>query len=608
MCGIVLVHSFNQAVDARGFQRALNSIQHRGPDDSGQFFADSAYLALGHTRLAINGGEQAQQPLKSANGRWHATVNGEIYNSRDQFPSRTFTYRTQSDSEILLNAFIADRADGLAQLDGEFAFALWHSETNTSYLGRDPHGIKPLYYTIYDGQLIAASEIKALLQYGVPSRWNLDYLVHSEYFVQDAQQTIVDNIFALPPGYLLEFSADGIKITPYASPSPLKPTDYAISAIDFEQAKIALTELLHLAVSKRLSKEHKTACYLSAGVDSTLITALAAQQAPVSAFTLAFEQKVLDESAQAQHFARAMNIDHHIIAVTDADLAQHFPDALYHSEMAVPNMNIAAKFMLSRSVRNAGFKIALTGEGADESLLGYGFFRQDLMAPYSQSNWNAYLEPIQKRLGFIPAQIVHAAQHHTIYNDLRSGESFPHNANRLMDIAGPVRYQALGTEDELIRMSQNIHYRSSFQTYNLGALGDRTEMAHGIEGRPPFLDKSLVNFIHSLPSHYKFRDGVDKYILREVSKDLLPTSAYTQQPKKPLLTAPTSLRAQGPLAELFQYYLLDANTHIPIYSQNRIREFYRSSLLLTPVQQMQLDPVFVHLCSLSILQERLGLY
>jgi asparagine synthase (glutamine-hydrolysing) len=623
MCGLFLVHSFTRPINVAAFAQALAKLKHRGPDDSGSFIADSAFFALGHQRLIINGGACAKQPFaapdKSAPDKnWYAAVNGEIYNPRASLTARGMAFQTESDSEILLHLFMADGKAGLDALDGEFAFALWNQAKNISYLGRDPHGIKPLYYTLWQNQLIAASEIKALLEYGVPARWNLNYLINAENFIQAAHETLVENIYALAPGHVLEFDHNGVRITPFVSRSPLEPGRYGTlgnsSPMSFDEATGQFGALLEQAVIKRLSRTQKNAAYLSGGVDSGIISAIAAQHGPITAFTLGFEQEMLDESPAAQSLARALGIGHHLIRVGDQELADYFPAALYHAEMPVPNLNIAAKYFLSQQLQTAGFKVTLTGEGADESLLGYGYFRQDLTAPYTNQNWPAdwlaEWRSIQARFGFIPAQIVRAAQHSQIYADLRSAG--------MQTVAGPTRpgqpaklLAQVNASDELIRVAQHLHYHSCFQTYNLAALADRTEMAHGIEGRPPFLDKFLVDFIHRLPTDYKFRAGadgqfIDKAILRAAAKAWLPAN-YVQAPKKPFLAPATSLLREGPLAALFQHYFLGTEINIPLYDSQKIRAFYRMALTLPAQQQAMLDPVFVHLCSLCILQAQFGL-
>ncbi|PHS05744.1 MAG: asparagine synthase (glutamine-hydrolyzing) [Kordia sp.] len=611
MCGILFYHSLNKQVDHLRFTKALNTLKHRGPDGQGVWISPNGNVGLGHTRLQINGGELGAQPLfsKGTSGNdknWVAVVNGEIYNSREALLKKGVQFTTQSDSEILLQQFIHEGIEGLNTLSGEFVFSLWNEETKTAYIGRDRHGIKPIYYIVHDQQLIAASEIKALLEYGVPRRWNQDYLANSAYFVQDANETFVDGVFALPPGYCLKINQKGIEQISYISKSPLKPFEYKTIDISFTEACSQFNTLLREAIHKRLDTNNTTSCYLSSGIDSSIITAIAAQKCDgLTAYSIAFEEAQLDESTIARAFSHKIGVEHHTVQVNDQILADNFIDAVYHSEMAVPNINIAAKYHLSKVLKAQNKKVVLTGEGADESLLGYGFFRQDLTAPYRNfqqipDRLKPSLSTVFNHLGFAPAQILHAAGQGNLLHSLRQ-QPINGSATRYTNLM-----HQLDVQSTPIKLAQELHYKSVFQTYNLGALADRTEMANSVEGRPPFLDNDLVAFIHSLPENYKFHEGTDKLILREVAKKYMPTNHATIQ-KKPFIAAASSLKSKGPLADLFKSYLLEGTFLPSVYSKTKVQELYQQVLQLPVHKQSSFDPVFVHLTSLMILQERFSL-
>ena len=190
--------------------------------------------------------------------------------------------------------------------------------------------------------------------------------------------------------------------------------------------------------------------------------------------------------------AKEFGIHHDIVKVNDTVLADHFYDSVKQCEMPVPNINVAAKFYLSKVLKNAAQKVVLTGEGADESLLGYGFFKQDLTAPYTDikklpTAWHNHLKLVQKQLGCLPAQAVHATPIGVLLSSLRKTEFQLHSS-----FNGLIKYQKQVINSP-IELSQQLHYQTVFQSYNLGALADRTEMANGIEGRPPFLDKTSSN-------------------------------------------------------------------------------------------------------------------
>ncbi|MAC47121.1 MAG: asparagine synthase (glutamine-hydrolyzing) [Oceanospirillum sp.] len=607
MCGFVFYHSLQSPFSQQGFIKALASLQHRGPDGDGHWFSEKPYVALGHTRLAINGGDSGLQPMLSSDERFVMAVNGELYNSCDALECAGITFQTGSDSEYLLQQFIRQGVECFDELDGEFAFAIWDQQTQAAYLGRDRHGIKPLFYAEHNGALIAASEIKALLAYGVPAKWNPSYLAGAAFFTQDASTTPVEGVFSLPPGHYLKVAAHGVECLSYVQQSPFEPALFSRSELSFEQACDQFEAYLLNAIEKRLPKTGSVQSYLSSGIDSSVITAIAAHLGrEVNAYTIAFEEhQAFDEYPQAKLLVDALGVQHYRVPVSDQVLADHFASAVWHSEMPVPNINIAGKYYLSRVLAESGHKTVLTGEGADESLVGYGFFRQDLTDPYQELSqlpvpWFNHLQAVQEKFGLLPAQAVHACPVGLMLGQLRS------EAYQSTSAIDAFPNFLIHKQDTRLSIAQKLHYHSVYQSYNLGGLADRTEMAHGIEGRPPFLDNGLVEFVHSLPTEYKLADGIDKRILRTVSEKFMP-AGYTRIEKKPFIAAPASLRSSGPLAELFQGYFSDLS-HLPeFYDKEKVRGFYQQALMQDVSAQARLDPVFMHLASLMVLGERFGM-
>ncbi len=605
MCGILFYSSLETPYNQEAFFQSLSEIQHRGSDGSGYWFSDQSFTAIGHNRLAINGGADANQPMLSADGRLVIAVNGELYNSRLGLESLGACFKTQSDSEFLLHQFQHKGCAGFDELDGEFAFAIWDESNKTAYLGRDRHGIKPLFYCKYQGGIIAASEVKALLAYGVPAKWNKRYLAGSEYFIQNARETFVEGVYAVPPGSFLKITSMGVDTVSYVQQSPFDPSAFTPSTLSFDHACEQFESLLLQAIEKRLISGGSNQAYLSSGIDSSIITAITAGLSDsVNAYSIGFDDNSFDESKQAQAFAAELGVAHEIVQVSDHILADHFQSAVLHCEMPVPNINVAAKYYLSSVLSDAGHKTVLTGEGADESLLGYGFFRQDLTEPYSDIGlfpepWKKHLQNVKQSLGFLPAQAVHSTPIGLMLSQLRQAEYALEPSLSTFEMQAPSSIDG-------IEGSQKLHYQSVFQSYNLGALADRTEMAHGIEGRPPFLDNALVAFVHSLPTEYKFDGAIDKKILRHMAGKYMPSS-YAKIEKKPFISAPSSLRKTGPLADLFQDLFMGLE-HLPyFYNKEKVRGLYLDALNLDPSKQASLDPIFMHLASLMVLQKEFGL-
>jgi asparagine synthase (glutamine-hydrolysing) len=606
MCGIVFVRSNEPCDHKEDVRYALTTLALRGPDSVGEWYSEDNKIAIGHSRLAINGDVNAEQPmLGCGDNPLVIAANGEIYNKRSSLEQQGAHFNSASDSEVLLHQFHLKGIAGLNELDGEFAFCVFDRKTQVAYLGRDASGIKPLFYAKLAGKVVAASDIKSLLVLGVSPKWNKAYLSGAEYFIQDAFQTFVDGVYSVPPGAVVKVSSKGIETISYIKKSPLNPSLFEPTMLSYRDACQQFETLLTTAIDKRLVKKsqqnNNNNSYLSSGIDSSIITAIASKLCDsFHAYTIAFESKGLDESKQASQFAQRLGISHDIVKVDDVVLADNFYDAVKQSEMPVPNINVAAKFHLSNVLKKAGQKIVLTGEGADESLLGYGFFKQDLSAPYTDiqqfpASWQHHLKAVQKQFGCLPAQAVHATPIGVLLSSLRTvAFQLQPSFNGLLNFSAEVR--------NTIELSQQLHYQTVFQSYNLGALADRTEMANGIEGRPPFLDKKLVEFIHSLPLSYKFNDGIDKRILREVALKYMPHN-YAKMAKKPFLGAPASLKRQGPLAALFQSYF-STLTYLPeFYDKPKVAQLYQQALIASPEQQAQLDPVFMFLCSVMMLQQ-----
>lgn len=605
MCGLLFYHSLSRKLRTENFIAALQKLHHRGPDETGTWISHDQTAALGHKRLSINGGVSGQQPLFSEDKRWIAVVNGEFYNSRQSLIDEGAHFKSDSDSEYLLNSFLSKGEACLSELDGEFAFALWDQKTKTAYLARDRHGIKPLYFAQVGDQFIAASEIKALLTYGVPARWNQQYLATAGAFVTGANETCVEGVYAVQPGELFILNTNGLEVRTYIKESPLDPTLYSTSQLSFTEACVQFEHLLINAVGKRLQQGMGNACYLSSGIDSSMITAMAAESSSnIDAFSIGFDDPRLDESKTARYIAKQLGVSHHTIVATDDLLADSFEESVYHCESSVPNLNVTAKYLLSKTLATNGHKVALTGEGADESLMGYHFLKKDLLSPYKNVQempikLSSHLLDVFQKMGYIPAQIMHSSYQAEVLKQLQSDKDIDINPYTSL------LSKAVAT-GEMYKNSQRLHYKSAFQNYNLSALADRTEMANGIEGRTPFLDNELVDFIHSLPIAFKVNENIDKRILRQVAKKYHPDE-ISMIDKKPLIAPVSCFRESEPLSSLFDHYFYDDSNLPDFYSINKVRELYAKLRNATYPQQVKFDPVFMHLASLMVLQKHFSL-
>ncbi|MYI66384.1 MAG: asparagine synthase (glutamine-hydrolyzing), partial [Gemmatimonadetes bacterium] len=382
MCGIAAILSRDGPVDPAALRRATRALRHRGPDAERTWVSPSGRIALGHTLLVINDPE-GHQPIASEDGRLHIIVNGQFYDFkriRAELEAKGHRFRTRSDSEIALHLYEDHGAGCLERLRGQFAFVIWDEEAGTLFAARDRFGLKPLFYAEHDGALYLASEAKALFAAGVPRAWDESGVYRWLLACPDERRSLFKGIRQVPPGHVLRAGNGAVRLERYwdllgsprrgrTGPRPRGGT--------FSQAVDQARELTEEAIRLRMVAGVPVGCLISGGLDSSSVLAVAATctDGPVGAFTVGFERREFDESPGAREAAAAANADHTVVMLGDADLADHFADAVWHAETLQFNTHGAARYLLSRGVREAGYRSVLAGEGADEAFFGYEFLR-----------------------------------------------------------------------------------------------------------------------------------------------------------------------------------------------------------------------------------------
>ncbi|WP_081694375.1 asparagine synthase (glutamine-hydrolyzing) [Pseudoalteromonas rubra] len=602
MCGILA--SINNRNNTNDLMKSLELLNHRGPDQQHFYYDEITGVFIGHKRLAINGGSSAHQPIISEYSAWVCAVNGEIYNDAAHLEKSGASFTSRSDSEIALRGVELFGVNYLDELEGEFALCLYNRKTDELYLARDRNGSKPLYYYHNNDCFIAASEIKALLSAGVPAVWNEHYLVAKERFLVGAKETFVKGVFSVPPGHIVEFTNQDLKSYPFCKQSPFNPDLFEQCDISYEQATQEFSRQFEQAVHKRIPQE-RFACYLSSGIDSSYISALSARLSDkAESFSIGFPNSPLDESLAAEKLAKQLGIKHHTLRLDHNDLIRSFEKSIYHAESIVPNLNVAAKYLLSRKVQESGIRIALTGEGADESLLGYQFFQYDLNSPLTQQGEHTPLfegqSILEAALNFTPSAILSATSNFQLFKALRSADFS--DACYTTHLTAP--HSDIITSS--IGYSQWLHYNTVYQDYNLLALGDKTELANSIEGRQPFLDNSLVAFIHSLPTAFKYCNGKNKRILRDAFTVNFP-HLHVEQIKKPFL-APTNLTKNITLYLLDELYELSSReSQLGIYDIDKVITFFESVVKNQTQLDFSEDIIVCHFLSILFLQKHFNL-
>jgi asparagine synthase (glutamine-hydrolysing) len=637
MCGIVAALAQGGTIPLDSLNRAVAALWHRGPDGQRTWIDPLGRVALGHARLSIIDLATGDQPIANEDERAVIVANGEFYDYervQDELErSGRHKLRTRSDSEIALHLYEDLGAQCVHRLRGEYAFAIWDDRAQKLFAVRDRYGVKPLFYAKHAGVLYLASEIKALFAAGVPARWNPEGVYLGVGF-RPPGMTPFQGVHAVPPGYYMLADRNGESLTQYWD------IDYpdvaaAAPATDEREYVQGFRAELEEAVKIRLRADVPVGCYLSGGIDSCAVLGLAARHSstPIRAFTLRFDHEDYDEGEIARAMAEKAGAEWVPIPITQASLADHFSDAIFHGEALCVNSHFVAKYLLSRAVRDAGYKVVLTGEGSDEVLGGYPHFRADMLRYDSAGQDSTDTEQLLKGL----------EERNRVSRGILLGDSTAPVSPLMYRLLGfsPSMYAALG--DRLERMSRcfRAEYFTSFDgvdrgsamlngfdvrqrlngrapvhqslylwgktilpDYILTLLGDRMEMAHSIEGRVPFLDHHVGEFLARVPVHMKIRGVTEKYILREAARDVLTDTVYQRQ-KHPFLSPPESAGRPSRMSELIRDTLTGtAVDSVPFLDGKIVREFVNGLERRPPAERAVLDTDVMMLLSTVLLHER----
>ncbi len=546
-------------------RRMTDAIVHRGPDASGVFVGDGA--GLGHARLSIIDLATGQQPMSNADGTVWLSFNGEIFNYvelRHDLIARGHRFRTDSDTEVILHLYEERGADCVDAFNGDFAFALWDSRTRRFMLARDRMGVRPLYYAIDRGCLYFASEAKALMEVpGITAELDpigLDQIF--TFWFPLAPRTPFRNILELPPAHLLVGESGRFAVRPYWRLAyPEIGDDGALDRRGEARIAEELEALLLDATRIRLRSDVPVGAYLSGGLDSSIITAAVGKLAPerLRTFSVTFDTPEFDESAYQQEMVRALGTEHDRIACTPADIAEVFPAVIRHAERPILRTAPAPLIMLSDLVHRSGYKVVLTGEGADEVFAGYDIFKEAKLRRFCARQPQSRFRPLlfRRLYPYLPGLQGQSQKYLEAFFASGLGETgdplFSH-APRFRTTAGAKKFfsaelrRALDGYDAVAELRDSLpaefarwHPLSQAQYletahllpgYILSSQGDRVAMAHAVEGRFPFLDHRVVEFAARIPPSLKIRGLREKHILRQSARDLVPGS-IGNRPKQP---------------------------------------------------------------------------
>lgn len=551
MCGIagLFQPELDEAKGTAYVQHAVNALAQRGPDGHGVFAATG--IALGHTRLAvIDTSDAAAQPFRDSSGRYTIVFNGEIFNYRElreQLIAQGHTFRTSSDTEVLLTLFITQGEKMLRTLNGFFAFAVWDNEQQQLFIARDRYGEKPLYFSKHPGTFYFASEIKGLLAMGVPKK--LDHVTLSLYlhlnYVPPGNWSMLKDVQPLAPGTFMRIGNNL---------EPVYTTWYTLPDIDsnvqYADAGKKLATLTEAAVQRRLVSDVPLGAFLSGGVDSSIVAALAAKHtSKLHTFSIGFaDEPLFDETAHARQTAKHIGTEHTVFMLRNADLLEHLEETLDYMDEPFADSSALAVSILSHKTRNH-ITVALSGDGADELFAGYNKHRAAWLA------MNGGLRSQLVKAGNPLWQMLPASRNSKSGNRIRQLRRFAEGmqldtAERYWRWAGytsgnaaagmlqhDTATETAARKKELLRALEK-HPTINSQLYcdmqmvlggDMLVKVDRMSMCHGLEVRSPFLDHELVDFVMQLPASYKIDATQQKKILKETFAALLPAETFARR-------------------------------------------------------------------------------
>lgn len=548
MCGI---NGFSHAsLEDPGLSRktidAMNAgLLHRGPDHAGS--ADAGQFTIGMQRLSIIDLSNGSQPMHTQDGRYSIVYNGEIYgysDKRKELQSKGAVFKTQADTEVVLHGFAQEGPDFCRQLNGIFGFCIVDREEDTTWLVRDQLGIKPLYYYHHGSTLVFSSELHSLVQHpSVPRKLNYDALAS---LLCDRSVPETGTMFAgvqqVPPGHMLRFTNNQIEIKPYYEMT------FAPEPMEFEQALEELTSRLHTSVESQMVADVPVGAFLSGGVDSSTVVALAKQYTDqqLQTFSIGFSVAEYDESNVARQVAEHLGTQHHTLTVQNAGYDhQLLEDVVRHTGQPLGDTSCIPTLLVSRFAAEH-VKVVLSGDGGDEFFGGYnhiGWARSILK--YSKLFPGALVAPTSALLGAVPS-FMPSGVTNNCRRLRRAIELFNYppaeQMRRLMSMWTPEEvYGLLGKEAALlppnaVPMSNpgtldGASYAMEYlaKTYMVSGIlrkVDRMSMAASLEVRVPLLDQRIVEFALRTPLDLKLKDGVGKYLLREAGRNMLPKAVY----------------------------------------------------------------------------------
>ncbi|BAY66404.1 asparagine synthase (glutamine-hydrolysing) [Calothrix brevissima NIES-22] len=618
MCGIIAILSRNRPISPTALAKATQQLKYRGPDKQSQWIASHQKVGLGHARLSIIDLATGDQPIANENKQLHLIVNGELYDFeriRCELKQQGHQFRTLSDSEIVLHLYEEYGTECLHYLRGEFAFILWDERHQILFAARDRFGIKPLFYTMFDNTLYLASEAKALFAAGVPPRWDYESFFQQLFLYVNQDRTLFENVYQVPPGHYLLATRDNIQIVRYWDLDYPRTDDLNSQRTDteyIEQVRLKLEE----AVKIRLRADVPVGSFLSGGLDSSSILGIAAKHSaqPVRAFTVTFDGAGYDEEAIARETATWVGADLQLIPLNQADFADHISDAVWHAETLDTNSRGVARYLQSRLVRDRGYKVILSGEGADEIFAGYGHVKQDLRLNQikqelgeslgkNSDSTPAFLQGVQQTLGFVPSWLKNVAVNRAFFHLLLAPDYAVKFANHDVYLSFLNQFDLPGQLVGRNKIIQSLYLWSKSILPNYSLFAERLEMAHAVEIRVPFLDHHLFELVREIPISLLTHGLQEKYVLREAAQPFLTNTVYTR-PKHPFMAPPATLTINKLYTMMQDCLRSSVMESVPFFEQTAVIGLLDELPRMSERQLVAVDSTLMMLLSTYFLHSR----
>jgi asparagine synthase (glutamine-hydrolysing) len=565
MCGITGIFAFNLIgkINKIHVTNATLALEKRGPDFQ-DIYTDE-WIGLGHRRLSIiDTFSIANQPMWDESKRFCIIFNGEIFNYRElkhELTNKGITFFTQSDTEVLLKLYIHEREACLSRLNGFFAFCIYDKQEQNFFIARDRYGVKPLLYVHDEDKFLFASEMKAIVQYGIDKE--IDYTSLHTYLQLNytpAPHTIFKSVKKLMPGHFLKVGSRQLTVGNYYE---IPFGEAHSTSLPYDQAKEKLKHLLEASVQRRLVADVPLGSFLSGGIDSSVVTGLASRHKKnLHTFSVGFrDEKFFDETSYATLVAKHFHTEHTVFSLTNDDLYRHVNSILDYIDEPFADSSAINVYILSKETRKHA-TVALSGDGADELLAGYNkhaAFHRIINKGWKE-NAVVSLLPLWKALpksrngalsnkvrqlqrfaegmklsskdrywqwaGYADKDETYKLLNNKAKAELYSPDSGAGNTEFNSRKEELLKHITRGTINEILLTDTQLVLPNDMLTKV-----DLMSMANGLEVRTPFLDYEVVNFIFSLPDEYKVNKSLRKRILQDAFRNMLPQELYNR-PKK----------------------------------------------------------------------------